>query len=128
MRSPATQRRAVRRIAIGAVTLTLVGIGNVPAFDASWAPNRAGVDPSAVKQLSAESLGDDLVCIDGDPLTGNEPEQTADARILGSLAVEPTPPPTGLCCLTEAGSCVIFYASKCPSGGTQTSCPCVEPV
>lgn len=130
MRSLSMQRRTVRRIAIGTVTLTLVGIGSVLALGASWAPNRAVANSSAINQPAAESLGNDWVRFDGDALTGNEAEQTAAARSQGSLGgdLAPAPEPGALCCVTSTGSCMLQYGSACPSGSTPKSCPCWEPV
>lgn len=115
-------------MAIGTATLTLVGIGSVLTLGATWAPNRAVADPSAMQQPAGKSMGDEWVGFDGDPFAANEAEQTTEARSFGSLAVDPVPAPGAICCVGSDGSCGLWYGTACPDGTTSKTCPCMEPV
>lgn len=130
MRPQSTQRSAVRRIAIRTATLALVGVGSVLALGATWAPNQAEADGSTMTPLSAEAVGDGPVRYHGDASTGNRAEPPAEAGYPGSLGGElaPAPEPGALCCVSSAGSCTVLYGTACPSGSTQTICPCNPPL
>lgn len=134
MRSPSTRRRPVRRIAIGTATLSLVGIGSLLALGASWAPNPAAANPSAMTRTSELTSGMGWVRLAGNRFSAIELEQSVDALSPGlfggepSQPAEPAPVPGAVCCVTSGGSCIVQGGSKCPSGSTQKPCPCLEPI
>ncbi len=121
MRSRSTLSGPVHRIVFG--TAVLLGIGSVLTFAASQQPGRAVANPIDMG-VSYVTYGE-ATYPKGDPADGYGQEATPASSAWEDALDGIGRATSGVyCCVSSGGSCGMFAGSGCPSGSTQTTCPC----
>jgi len=120
MRSLSSQSRPVHRIVFG--TATLLGIGSLLALAASQQSSRAIADRGDLG-VSYPAWLQDYVCYEADVAGGDE-QETTPGILAPNLILEEDESIAVIRCCAGAGGCAILNGSSCPSGTSQTSCPC----